>query len=147
MAVFVVDASVSLAWCLADEATDWTVGLLARLRQADRAAVPMHWAMEVLNGLLVAVRRKRIDFADTAMLWNRLSLLPFEPETALEMGSANAVLALGEKYRLTVYDAAYLELAMRKQLSLATLDNELRRAAASEGIYFCNSAKMGLMTM
>jgi len=90
--------------------------------------------MEVLNGLLMAVRRSRIEPGDTLMLWGRLTDLPIEAEAALKVDRAKAVLALGEKHGLTAYDAAYLELARREQLPLATLDKELRRAAVSEGI-------------
>jgi len=92
MAVFVVDASVSLAWCFADEATVWTVGLLMRLRQVDRGTVPAHWPMEVLNGLLMAVRRSRIEPGDTLMLWGILTDLPIEAEAALKVDRAKAVL-------------------------------------------------------
>lgn len=60
MALFVVDASAALAWCLEYEANSWTDGLLERLRQGDQIVVPAHWPAEILNGLLVASRRKRI---------------------------------------------------------------------------------------
>jgi len=60
MAIFVVDASAALAWCFEDEASSWTDGLLERLRRGDRIVVPAHWPTEILNGLLVASRRKRI---------------------------------------------------------------------------------------
>lgn len=60
MAIFVVDASVALAWCFEDEASTLADGLLGRLRQGDRIVVPAHWPTEMPNGLLVASRRKRI---------------------------------------------------------------------------------------
>jgi predicted nucleic acid-binding protein len=134
MAVFVVDASAALAWCFEDEASSWTDGLLERLRQGDRIVVPAHWPTEILNGLLVASRRKRIETGQPALFWNELARLPIEAEPALTAIQAKAVLALGEKHDLTMYDAAYLELAHRRQLPLATLDTDLRKVAQAEGI-------------
>jgi predicted nucleic acid-binding protein len=134
MAVFVVDASAALAWCFEDEASSWTDGLLERLRQGDRIVVPAHWPTEILNGLLVASRRKRIKTGQPALFWDELARLPIETEPALTAIQAKAVLALGEKHDLTIYDAAYLELAHRRQLPLATLDADLRKAAHAEGV-------------
>jgi predicted nucleic acid-binding protein len=128
MAVFVVDASAALAWCFEDEASSWTDGLLERLRQGDRIVVPAHWPTEILNGLLVASRKKRIKTGQSALFWDELARLPIETEPALTAIQAKAVLAMGEKHGLTMYDAAYLELAHRRELSLATLDTDLRKA-------------------
>lgn len=128
MAIFVVDASAALAWCFEDEQTSWADGLLERLRQGDEIAVPAHWPT------LVASRGKRIKADQTALFWDELARLPIEFEPALTAPRAKAVLALGEKYGLTVYDAAYLELALRRQLPLGTLDAALRKAAQTEGI-------------
>src|SRR5277367_3640204 len=134
MAVFVVDASVALAWCFEDEATDWSEGLLTRLRSGDQVAVPSHWPMEVSNGLLMGVRRKRIQPGKPEVLWDELALLPIMVEVAPNPNESKAALSLCDKHGLTVYDASYLELALRRQLPLATLDSDLRRAAASEAI-------------
>lgn len=134
MAIFVVDASAALAWCFEDEETSWADGLLERLGQGDGIAVPAHWPTEILNGLLVASRRKRIKADQPALFWDELARLPIEFEPALTAPQAKAVLALGEKHGLTVYDAAYLELALRRQLPLGTLDAALRKAAQTEGI-------------
>ncbi len=95
--------------------------------------VPAHWPTEILNGLLVASRRKRIKTGQPALFWDELARLPIETEPALTTIQAKAVLALGEKHGLTVYDAAYLELAHRRQLPLGTLDADLRKAAQAEG--------------
>jgi len=134
MAVFVVDASAALAWCFEDEASNWTDGLLERLGQGDRIVVPAHWPTEILNGLLVALRRKRIRAGQPELFWDELARLPIETEPALTAPQAKIVLALGEKHGLTVYDAAYLELAHRRQLPLGTLDTDLRKAAQVEGV-------------
>lgn len=134
MAIFVADASAALAWCFEDEANSWTDGLLERLRQGDRIVVPAHWPTEILNGRLVASRRKRIKADQPALFWDELARLPIETEPALTPSQAKTVLDLGEKYGLTVYDAAYLELARRRNLPLGALDAELRKAAQAESI-------------
>lgn len=134
MAVFVVDASAALAWCFEDEASSWTDGLLDRLRHGDRMVVPAHWPTEVLNGLLVALRRKRIRVGLPELFWDELACLPIETEPALNSVQAKTILTLSEKHGLTVYDAAYLELAHRRQLPLGTLDTDLRKAAQVEGV-------------
>jgi predicted nucleic acid-binding protein len=134
MAVFVVDASAALAWCFEDEPSSWSDRLLERLRQGDQIVVPAHWPTEISNGLLVASRRKRIKAGQPALFWDELARLPVEVEAALSAPQAKIVLALAEKHGLTVYDAAYLELAQRRQLSLGTLDADLRTAAQAEGV-------------
>ncbi len=133
MALFVVDASAALAWCFEDESSSVMDGLLERLRQGDQIIVPAHWPAEILNGLLFAARRKRIAADQPGLLWDELGRLPVEAEPALTSVGA-AVLAFAEKYGLTVYDAAYLELAHRRQLPLGTLDSDLRKAAQLEGV-------------
>ncbi len=134
MAIFVVDASAALAWCFEDEASSWSDGLLERLRQGDQIVVPAHWPTEISNGLLVAQRRKRIKTGQAALFWEELAHLPVETEPALTAVQAKTVLALSEKHGLTVYDAAYLELAQRRTLPLGTLDTDLRKAAHVEGV-------------
>jgi predicted nucleic acid-binding protein len=129
-----VDASAALAWCFEDEASSWTDGLLERLRQGDQIVVPAHWPTEILNGLLVASRRKRIRADQPALFWDELTRLPIATEPPLTAAQAKTVLTLSEKHGLTAYDAAYLELAHRRQLPLGTLDADLRRAAQLEGI-------------
>jgi predicted nucleic acid-binding protein len=134
MAVFVVDASVALAWCFEDEKTNWSEEFLERLRRGDRINVPAHWAAEVANALLMGVRRKRIKPDQPQLLWEELGHLPIDPEPALSAARGKEVLGLGEKHGLTVYDAAYLELAQRYGVPLATLDGDLRKAAQAEGV-------------
>ena len=134
MAVFVADASATLAWCFEDETNSWTDGLLDRLQHGDRIVVPAHWPTEILNGLLVASRRKRIKPGQPILFWGELARSPIETEPALTDVQGKGVLTLGEKHGLTVYDAAYLELAHRRQLPLGTLDADLRKAAQAEGV-------------
>jgi predicted nucleic acid-binding protein len=134
MAIFVADASAALAWCFEDEAGSRADELLERLRQGDRIVVHAHWPTEILNGLLVAARRKRIKENQPALFWDELARLPVEVESPLTTMQAKTVLTLSEKHGLTVYDAAYLELAQRRQLPLGSLDADLRKAAQIEGV-------------
>jgi predicted nucleic acid-binding protein len=134
MSVFVIDASATLPWCLKDEESAWTIRLLRRLNDGDRIAVPAHWPTEVSNGLLMATRRKRIPEGRAALFWDELAVLPIAVETALSPDQAKAVLTLCDRHALTVYDAAYLELAKRNSLALATLDDALCRAPPLEGV-------------
>jgi predicted nucleic acid-binding protein len=96
--------------------------------------VPVHWPLEVANALLMAVRRARIDagFRDAAL--RDLAALPIvlDPETSSR--AWHDTLRLADAHRLTAYDAAYLELAHRRALPLATLDAELRAAARAFGV-------------
>ena len=134
MAMFVVDASAALPWCFEDESTQWTDGLLQRLKDGDRITVPAHWPTEVSNGLLVAERKQRIQSGKAELFWDELAVLPIDVQPAMTGVQAKIALALSRQHRLTVYDAAYLELAMRLQVNLATLDGDLKRAAAAEGL-------------
>ena len=132
MATFVTDASATLPWCPKDEETAWTIGLLRRLNTGDRIIVPAHWPTEVSNGLLMATRRQRIPAGRAALFWDELAILPIAVEAPLSPAQSKAVLALCDRHSLTVYDAAYLELAKRSASPLATLDGALRRAASIE---------------
>ncbi|HLZ13812.1 MAG TPA: type II toxin-antitoxin system VapC family toxin [Candidatus Acidoferrum sp.] len=134
MAVFVVDASVALAWCFEDESSTLADALLDRLRRGDQIVVPAHWPTEISNGLLVALRKNRIKAGQPALFWDEPARLPIDTESALSAIAAKAVLAIGEKHGLTIYDAAYLELAQRRNLPLGTLDTDLRNAAQKEGV-------------
>jgi predicted nucleic acid-binding protein len=108
------------------------LSVLASL-SSKRAVVPILWFYEVGNGLLMAYRRKRITFDQIDGFLTRLKALPIDaaqqvPTEILELP------AIAQKHGLTNYDAAYLELAMRFRLPLATTDAELRRAAAAAGV-------------
>src|SRR5207247_10668329 len=87
------DASVALAWCFEDEATNWTEEFLERLRQGDRIIVPAHWATEVANAILMGVRRKRIKPEQPQLLWDELDRLPIEHETVLKTDRGTEVIA------------------------------------------------------
>jgi len=129
----VLDSSVTLAWVHSAETTGAISGVLTRVTEAG-AWVPGLWRLEVANVLEMGVRKGRTDaaFRDAALA--DLALLPItvDPETDRHAWGATAKLAA--RYHLTLYDAAYLELARRRGFPLATLDRELRSAAAAEDI-------------
>jgi predicted nucleic acid-binding protein len=129
----VLDASLALQWFLEDEADrQYGLGVLASL-SSKRAMVPILWFYEVGNGLLMAYRRKRITFDQIDGFLTRLKALPIEAAHQLPIELLE-LLALAQKHNLTNYDAAYLALAMRSRLPLATTDADLRRAAAAAGV-------------
>ena len=111
MTTFVADASATLPWCFEDEATAWTEAILDRLRGGDQIVVPAHWPVEISNGMLMALRRKRIQPGRPELFWDELSVLPITVEPPLSPEQAKTVFALCEHHGLTLYDGAYLELA------------------------------------
>lgn len=130
---FVIDASATLPWCFADEATRWTEGLLDRLESGEEARVPAHWPIEVMNGLIMAVRRKRIDLDRVARFAGDLAALRSASSRPMPLPRWNTIIQVATEQNLTIYDAAYLELAQRTGLPLATLDGDLRKAARAKG--------------
>ena len=130
---FVVDSSVALTWCFAEERTPSTAALLEKVTE-NGAWAPSLWPLEVLNALLMAERRRRIEPDKRQELIGVLQTLPIflDKETTAQAWTITTRLA--ERYRLTLYDAAYLELAQRLELPLATLDKELRDAANTLGV-------------
>jgi predicted nucleic acid-binding protein len=129
----VLDASVTLAWCFPDESTPYTEGVLDLLATGAEAATPAIWPFEVANALLVAERRKRITTAQVASMLQRIASLPITVDPIRVDRAFGQVLAAAREQKLTEYDAAYLELAMREGLPLATLDDQLRQGARSAG--------------
>jgi len=130
----VVDASIVMAWCFDDESTPLTDGILDLASTGAEIVVPAIWPFEVANALLVAERRKRISVAQATAFLGRLGRYAISAEQTLASQAFDEILALARQHGLTVYDAAYLELALRRALPLATLDNDLRRAARRAGI-------------
>jgi predicted nucleic acid-binding protein len=124
---FVVDASLTLAWYFEDEATPATEALLDRLAM-NGAVVPALWRLEVGNGFQMAFRRKRIDkaYRDTAL--TELAAMPITIDAETDTHAWTTTLRLSERFTLSLYDAAYLELAQRRDLPLASLDKQLRAA-------------------
>jgi predicted nucleic acid-binding protein len=130
---FVLDTSVALAWCFEDESSS-TADAILDLLVSSEAIVPAIWPVEVGNALLAGERRKRITPAETARSLELLRSLNIHPDDAgLGLGVDDLV-ALARSHKLSVYDAAYLSLAMREGIPLATLDRSLARAAQRVGI-------------
>ena len=129
----ILDSSATLAWVYSSETTE-AVRHVFDLVCEDGAWVPGLWRLEVANVLEMGVRRGRTKAAFRDAALTDLALLPIslDPETHLQAWGAAARLAA--RHRLTFYDAAYLELAKRRGLPLATLDLELRAAARAERI-------------
>jgi len=134
---FVLDASVTLAWAFEDEATPATEALLDRVRD-EGGIVPAVWPLEVANGLLLGERRGRLAEAQTMRFVQTLQGLPISVDDGALGEAFGAVLTLGREHGLTTYDAAYLELAARQGLPLATLDARLGAAAERMGVPLLN---------
>ena len=129
---FVLDCSVTMAWMFRDEATDATDRLRDMLDE-NRALVPALWHTETANALLAATRRKRIEREEWRRLRTQLNALPIDVDPVSTARAWGPALDLAAVHDLTVYDATYLELAMRSGLPLATLDRALGAAAQAEG--------------
>ena len=126
----VLDASVAACWAFDDEDHPLAARALDRLR-AEPALVPALWWFEVRNVLVVNERRDRLTEAVTAAFLRAVARLDIAIDRTPDSA---AVLALARAHRLSVYDAAYLELAQRAAAPLATLDAALARAARDEGV-------------
>jgi predicted nucleic acid-binding protein len=124
----VLDSSVTLAWIYPDETTDAIRQVFDDVAESG-AVVPALWRLEVGNGLTVAVRRGRITAALRAAALADLTLIDVSIDAATDTNAWGTTLHLADRFRLTLYDAAYLELAQRRFLPLASLDRELRAAA------------------
>lgn len=132
---FVLDASVALAWFVDHPVAPYANHVKQLLLGGNRAVVPALWQLEVTNGFLVAERRGTITSLDTSQALHNLEImLAHVIENSQETVSMRRVLALAREFRLTAYDAAYLDTARALQMPLATLDNRLAHAAADAAV-------------
>ncbi|HZQ52554.1 MAG TPA: type II toxin-antitoxin system VapC family toxin [Bryobacteraceae bacterium] len=132
---FVLDNTVTMAWCFQDEATAYTDTLLTRLSNLiDSALVPSLWLYEVVNVIGLATRKQRITEPEANSFLDNLADLPIDVEPPIRRRLFSSVRKVAAQYKLTAYDAAYLELALRHQLPLAALDNALTTAAEAAGV-------------
>ncbi len=131
---FVADCSMAMAWLLKDEATTATDEVLDSLGHGAKAIVPALWRWEVSNVLLMAERRKRATKSEVNSHLSLLGSLPIEHDEVATGRAWRETHALAQKHKLTSYDAAYLELAVRRGLPLASLDTALRDAARAEKV-------------
>jgi predicted nucleic acid-binding protein len=131
---FVLDASVTMAWCFEAQSDNYCKSILVALND-QRAMTPEIWILEILNSLVIAERRRRLRAEQSTEFLETLRRLPIDVESAAAKAPwSNEVLALARAHGLSSYDAAYLELAYRKSLPLATRDTALRRAANRSGV-------------
>lgn len=135
MSRFVLDSSLAMTWCFSDEATAYTEGFLDRLSTVtDTAVVPALWLYEILNVVALAARKGRITQVKGTQFLQSLTELPIEVDYPITALLFKAAPPLAEQHRLTGYDTAYLELALRLGLPLATLDQELIQASKTVGV-------------
>jgi predicted nucleic acid-binding protein len=134
---FVVDASVVLTWCFADESSALAQKVGLMFKQGDSAITPSFWPHEVLNALLVGEKRKRISRDLIQTFLGDLETLPILLQDLPADAVFDRIQSLSREHGLTAYDAAYLDLAKSNGLSLATLDEDLISA--------CRRADVGLV--
>jgi len=129
----VIDASVALAWCFPDEASDYADDVLVAL-DGRTAMVPAIWPVEVANALLVGERRKRIRQPEVRRFIELLKGLSILEDGQPFADAVSNILPLAREYDLSAYDAAYLDVAVRRGAPLATLDAALQKAARAAGL-------------
>src|SRR5487761_1197305 len=125
---FVLDCSLSVAWFFEDEANAYAQAVEDSLSAAS-AIVPTHWPLEVANAIVMGQRRNRTTEAKATMFLGLLKSLPITLDDETAMRAWQASIQLARTHQLSVYDAAYLELALRRGLPLTTLDDKLKAAA------------------
>jgi len=130
---FVLDCSVTMCWCFIDEGNQYALNLVRSMNSCE-AIVPCVWPLEVTNALLVAERRNRITPAKSLRFLSMLFSYNIAVSLPTPIELAKESLLLGRQNGLSSYDAAYLELAMREGVPIATLDNRLINAAKSLGV-------------
>lgn len=135
MKQLVLDCSVSLAWIFEDETNSYTEKILLALSKVE-VIVPTIWSLEMVNGLLVAERRKRISEAKLYQVIELIDALPITIDDLAAKHATGTILHLAYQYRLSSYDAAYLELAIRRGAELATQDIKLKEAGVHCGVGF-----------
>jgi predicted nucleic acid-binding protein len=130
---FILDSSVTLVWAFEDETSAYAEAILDRLPDT-LALVPGNWSLEVANALWVAERRNRITQSDTGQFISTLQTLRIQVDDETSARAMSDTLHISRAHGIAVYDAAFLELAIRTGLPLATLDAGLRQAAAAVGV-------------
>ncbi len=130
----VVDASTAISFLLKDEESAYSLKTVATLRTASSVYVPSHFWIEITNGLLMAERRNRASWAEISETIDLAFSLPYTTDYESVIRCQVATLRLARQFKLTIYDAIYLELAHRRNSMLATFDKVLARAATAVGV-------------
>jgi len=133
MSSLVLDASVALSWFLRDESDAYADGVLAMLENKE-ASAPCLWLLEICNALTVLERRGRINEAETARVLSLVRNLPIEMDDSPLAETIERITSLARRFKISAYDASYLELAIRQGLPLATLDRKLKSVAKRAGV-------------
>ncbi len=131
--MLVVDCSVTMGWCFDEEQSAYCDEVLVELASKE-AVVPVIWLCEVANVLAVAERRKRIREAESLRFLHLLSTFPIWLDDELDQGKTVEILSLARQLGISAYDAAYLELAIRRNCTLATCDRKLKKSAKALGV-------------
>ncbi|MGB7603345.1 MAG: type II toxin-antitoxin system VapC family toxin [Candidatus Sulfotelmatobacter sp.] len=132
---FVLDASVALAWLLDRPTAPYADRVRHLLLGGCRAVVPALWQLEIANGFIVAERRGLLTSSETDEALQNLDVIIAEAvESSRDILSMRSVIRTAREFRLTAYDAVYLETAVRQELPLATLDRQLLLAASRAGV-------------
>lgn len=134
MSRFILDASVTLCWCFENQASDYTEAIFERLAGGDEANVPFIWPLEVANVLVISERRRTLTVAQVTGFLEELAAWPIQVDTLGVDRAFQQILTTARQRNLSTYDAAYVELAIREGLPLATLDDDLRKAAKAVGV-------------
>ena len=129
----VVDASTALAWCFPDETSSFADSILVSL-EGKTILVPAIWGLEIANAILVGERKKRLNQSEIRRFATLLKSLPLMQDLQPVSEYMSNVLPLAREYSLSAYDAAYLELSIRRGVPLATLDGKLQKAAKQAGV-------------
>ena len=135
MTRFVLDASVTLRWLLDQPVPAFAERVKGFILSGSRAVVPALWHLEIANALAIAERRRILTVAELEECLDEFQeLVDHSVDTHLALISTRQVLNVARSFRITAYDGAYLHLAIREQLPLATLDDKLRGAASQAGV-------------
>lgn len=125
---FVLDCSITMSWCFDDESNEYSDKVLDTLSNVT-AIVPTIWPLEVANVLLLAKKKKRLSEVQASSFIDALAVLPIVIDSSSSSRAMHTIFVLAEQSNLTIYDAAYLELALREKIPLMTLDQDLIHAA------------------
>jgi predicted nucleic acid-binding protein len=131
---FVVDASVGFSWVYPGQSSEETDLLLERIESGATVVVPSLWLLEVANSLLTAERRKLVRTAERMTALEKLSAMTFTVDEEAGRNAFGAISELASRHGLSVYDATYLETALRRNLPLCSRDGTLRKAAKKAGV-------------
>lgn len=134
MSGWVIDSSLALAWALPDERSNRADAFWDNIAEDGELHIPVLWWYEVVNAVVVARRRQRLNEATATEVIGLLGRLPLEPHLPAAGSQVLSLQAIAHQHELSAYDAAYLELALRLEAGLATLDERLAEAGRSAGI-------------